>query len=256
VAVVSGFNLTPVKSTAVARPRQIDLRVDGAVGDRRFLFARSDGTRPSGVSKAPLLAIRARWDRSNERLELAVPDGPVIVGDARPRGDPIEVGLFDRRVKTRRVDPVFDEAVAHVDPMLTLLRVEEPDYAGGRHRVSLVSAASVSAIGAAGGDPGLDPRRFRMLVEVDDVDAFEEDAWNGRLVRLGDAVVRIDRGIARCVMTTMDPDDGRVDFPTLDVLSKSRRFGDGLLLGVYAGVEAPGVVRVGDPVEVALNARS
>ena len=45
IATVAGFNLTPVKSTALQHPETIDLRVDGAVGDRRFVFARDDGSR-------------------------------------------------------------------------------------------------------------------------------------------------------------------------------------------------------------------
>src|SRR5437773_7418320 len=40
--VVEGFNLTPVKSTALSHPDEIDLRREGAVGDRRFLFAHTN----------------------------------------------------------------------------------------------------------------------------------------------------------------------------------------------------------------------
>jgi uncharacterized protein YcbX len=49
-------------------------------------------------------------------------------------------------------------------------------------------------------------------------------------------------------MTTLNPVDGRQDFPTLDVLARTRKVGRDLLLGVYADVERPGVVRVGDDV--------
>ena len=44
--VVAGFNLTPVKSTALQQPDAIDLRIEGAVGDRRFLFVRGDPDEP------------------------------------------------------------------------------------------------------------------------------------------------------------------------------------------------------------------
>jgi len=246
---VAGFNITPVKSTALQQPDAIDLRVEGAVGDRRFLFARLDGTRPSGISKAPLMAIGTIWDRDAESLTLAFADGRTITGDARGRGEAIDVALYDRTVSGRRVDPAFDDAVADLDETLTLLRVDEPEYAGGMHRVSLVSRASVADVGAEGGDPALDPRRFRMLVEIDGLDAFAEDGWSGGRVRLGEAIVRVGDRMPRCVMTTLDPDTGRSDFPTLDVLARTRKVGTDLLLGVYGDVERPGVIRVGDPVE-------
>ncbi len=46
------------------------------------------------------------------------------------------------------------------------------------------------------------------------------------------------------------PRHGAQDFPTLDALADYRRAAAGLLLGVYADVERPGPIRVGDAVEV------
>jgi hypothetical protein len=53
MASVAGFNLTAVKSTALLAPSEVELGAGRAIGDRRFLFARLDGSRPSGISKAP-----------------------------------------------------------------------------------------------------------------------------------------------------------------------------------------------------------
>jgi uncharacterized protein YcbX len=49
-------------------------------------------------------------------------------------------------------------------------------------------------------------------------------------------------------MTTLHPDTGVQDFPTLDVLARTRKVGTDLLLGVYADVERPGVIGLGDEV--------
>lgn len=247
---VAAFNLTPVKSTGLHRPDVIDLRPEGAVGDRRFLFARLDGSRPSGISKAPLMGLVSAWDPDAERLSLRFPDGTEVHGDARPVGEAIDVALFDRTVPARPIDPMFTEAVHGIDETLTLMRVDGPEYAGGAHRLSVVSLASVADIGTRGGDPALDPRRFRMLVELDGLDPYEEDTWQGRQVRIGDAVIRLGDRMPRCVMTTLDPDTGQKDFETLEVLAGHRKNGTELLLGVYGDVERPGVARVGDPVEL------
>ena len=248
---VAGFNLTPVKSTSLLQPDQIELLREGAVGDRRFLFARRDGWRVSGISKAPLLPIRSSWDREGERLTLGFPDGTVVEGDATAVGDPLNVELYDRNVPGRGVDPVFTDAVrALIDETLMLLRVDEPEYAGGMHRVSIAARASIVDVGARGGEPSLDARRFRMLVELDGLEPFDEDGWAGCRVRVGEAVIRVGAGIPRCVMTTLSPDSGVKDFPTLHVLAGYRKIGQDLMLGVYGDVEEPGTIRVGDPVEV------
>jgi MOSC domain-containing protein len=251
LATVARFNVTPVKSTALHHPDAIDLRREGAVGDRRFLFARPDGSRPSGISKAPLMPILSDWSIPDEELTMRFPDGSIAEGSALPTGERTDIKLFDRTVPARAIDPIFTEATRRlVDETLTVYRVEEPESAGGGHRASIISLASVADVGTRGGDAQLDPRRFRMLIELDGVEAYAEDGWQGRGLRIGDALVRLGQRIPRCVMTTLSPDTGENDFATLKVLAQHRKVGTELLLGVYGDVVEPGRIAVGDAVEL------
>jgi len=248
---VERFNLTPVKSTALLQPGAIDLRPEGAVGDRRFLFVRANGERLSGETKAPLMNIRSTYDVAQEHLTLTFPDGATAEGGSASVGESRTVKLYDREVPARRVDPLFTEAIrtATGDDTLELLRVDEPEYAGGIDRVSIVSRASVDDLGSRGGVDRLDSRRFRMLIEIVDAEPFEEDTWAGRRIRVGDAVVRVGDPMPRCVVTTLNPDTAKKDFPTLDILASYRKRGTELLFGMYGEVEVAGEVRVGDAVE-------
>jgi uncharacterized protein len=251
IATVARFNVTPVKSTALHHPDAIDLRREGALGDRRFLFARSDGSRLSGISKAPLIPIVATWRPAEEHLTMRFPDATVVEGSALPVGERVDVKLFDRTISARSIHPSFTDAIAHrVDETLALLRVEEPEYAGGMHRASIVSRASIEDVGRRGADPRLDPRRFRALIELDGPDAYGEDAWQGRRVRIGGAVIRLAERMPRCVMTTLDPDTGEKNFDVLKVLAGYRKVGTQVVLGVYGDVEQPGRIERGDAVEL------
>jgi uncharacterized protein YcbX len=248
---VAGFNVTPVKSTALHRPERIELRPNGAVGDRRFLFARLSGERLSGISKASLMPIRSEHDGDRDHLRLTLGDR-TAEGPALGHGDAIAVHLFDRDVLARPVDPVFDAFVREVigDDTLALFRVEAPEYAGGGHRASLLARASVADLGARLGDEALDARRFRMLIEIDGLDLYEEDTWEGRRVRVGGAVIRVGERMPRCVMTTLHPDTGAQDTPVLAALVRYRTDEDGKpIVGVYGDVEVPGWIAVGDTVE-------
>ena len=221
------------------------------MGDRRFLFARSDGSRLRGISKAPLMPIVATWLTEEEHLTMHLPDATVVEGSALPAGKRVDVKLFDRTISGRPIHPSFAEALAPaVDETLVLLRVEEPEYAGGMHRASIVSLASIEDVGLRGADPNLDPRRFRMLIEVDGPDAYDEDAWQGRRVRVGEAVIRLGERMPRCVMTTLDPDTGDKNFDALKVLADFRKVGTEVVLGIYGDVEQPGRIERGDPVEL------
>ena len=251
VPTVARFNLTPVKSTGLHHPEEVFLGERGVDVDRRFLFLGPDGRRLSDVAKAPLLGIRARYDQESERLSLEFPDGTWCEGDAAALGDLVLVALFDREVKARPVLGPFSEASsAYAGRDVALARVEAPESADGSHRTSLVSVASVEDLARRGGRSAVDARRFRMLVEVDGCEPYQEDRWSGRRIGLGDAVVRVGPSIPRCVVTTLNPDSGERDFPTLAVLANYRKHEDGLMFGVYGDVERPGTVRVGDPIEL------
>ena len=114
----------------------------------------------------------------------------------------------------------------------------------------MISLASVADLAARGGVTKVDPRRFRMLIELDDCQPYEEDSWSGDRLRIGEAELLVSGPTYRCTLTTLHPDTGERDFPALDVLATYRQGADGLELGRYAQVLRPGVIRVGDTVEV------
>ena len=71
----------------------------------------------------------------------------------------------------------------------------------------------------------------------------------GRLFAIGAAVIRVGGAVDRCAVTTGDPETGERDLDTLRLLAdfRGRRESDrAILFGVYAMVERPGRVRVGD----------
>jgi uncharacterized protein len=89
-----------------------------------------------------------------------------------------------------------------------------------------------------------------MLIELDGCEPYEEDTWAGHRLRIGGTELLVGGPTHRCTLTTMHPDTGDKDFPALDVLATYRRTPGGLELGRYAAVLRPGVVRIGDRVEV------
>lgn len=245
------FNVTPVKSTALHHPDEIRLEPAGVAGDRAFFFVDGDGRRFSGATKAPLLPIRARYDLAREWLELTLPDGIVATGSTLADGRSLDVDFYGRSVPARIVEGDFTEALSHYAGREILLA--RPDRRGAAldvRPVTLVSVESVAELARRGGHDGeLSPARFRMTMEIEGVsEAHEEDSWEGRRVRVGEATLRIADQVPRCVVTTLDPATGIKDFPTLHVIKGYRgvtRKGN-VHFGVYAEVDEPGTVRVGD----------
>jgi uncharacterized protein YcbX len=252
--IVDRINVTPVKGTALLHPGRVELTATGIPQNRRFFMVDEGGGLFSAPDLGPLVRIRAAFSPADERLSLAFPDGDTVAGPADDLGEELVVDFYGRPVAAHVVEGPFADAFSvYAGRPLRLLRTVVEGDASDVHHVSLVSRASVAALAAGAGHEGeLDTRRFRMDLELDGCTAYEEDTWDGRRVRLGAAVVRLCGQVPRCILTTMHPDTGLKDFRTLHEIARQRPRIDadgGLPFGMYAEVEVPGTVAVGDAVE-------
>ena len=113
--------------------------------------------------------------------------------------------------------------------------------------VHLLTTASLQALARHAPETMWDARRFRpnFLVETSDgVEGLVESGWGGRTLRVGGLTLKCEMPAPRCSMTIQAqaglPKDPRV----LRTIVKKA----GQSLGLYANVEAPARVSVGDEV--------
>ena len=254
VAQVEHLRTTPVKGFAIRDSSSVFLAVDtGVEGDRAFFMVDAAGKLMSATRTACFLRYWASFDPAREVLVMGrgtetLVEEPVVEGGA------VKAHFFaDRYASGRLVQGPWNQFLSAIagEPV-RLVRATGPLGGFDVHPVSLVSGASVRALTDSHGEP-LDGRRFRMTVTVEGVPAFGEDGWLGMPLRIGDCVVRVTAPVRRCAAVQRDPDgaEGRED--ALRRIKQVRGTataaqGRGLHLGVYADVEQPGVVRVGDDV--------
>ena len=93
---------------------------------------------------------------------------------------------------------------------------------------------------------GIDRRRLRPNILIGGVEGFAEREWEGRRMRVGETVIRLDHLCERCVMTTIDPDTLEIDADVLRRIN-AELYGRAAL---NTAVERPGRIAVGDPVEL------
>jgi uncharacterized protein YcbX len=250
---VARFNVTPVKSTRLHQPEEVRIETHGVVGNREFFLVDDGGRLFTGSKLGELVRIEAEYDDASDRLRLRLPGGIEVDGPADGGGERLEVDFWGRAVRARVVEGPWTEHLERfAGRRLRLARVERPGDGSDVRPVTLVSLASVLELSHQGGrQEPVDPRRFRMTIELEGTGPHEEDSWEGRHVRVGDVVLLVGEPVPRCVVTTQDPDAGVRDFPTLSVIKRYRGVsGEGdLPFGVYAAVVEPGRARVGDPVE-------
>ena len=252
---VSRLCVTPVKGLALHEPDEVHLSEHGVAENRRFFLVDSVGFLVSGIDHGPLCLVRAEYDPEGDSLSLAFPDGTLVEGNAAAEGERVETDFYgDRIVRSRVVEGPFAEALSSfVGKQLRLVRPERLGDGCDIQPVTLLSDASVEELRRrAGHEEPVDGRRFRMLVHLGDCEAHEEDTWEGRLLSLGEALVRVGGPVPRCATTTRSPETGVRDFDTLRAIKAYRglRAGKKIDFGVYGTVERTGTVRVGDPAEL------
>ncbi len=248
---VTRLAVTAVKGLRLSEVPEVELAHRGALGDRAFYLVDERGRMVNGKQIGALQTVSAGYERAERKLTLTFADGS-SVSDAVEAGAPMRTTFFSREREARLVLGPFAAALsAHIGRPLRLV---EPDLAVDRGldgAVSMISGASLGRLAEAAGWASVDPRRFRMLIEVDGVTAHEEDGWVGRTLRIGTARVKGQGHAGRCLITSRDPETGVIDLPTLDVLRGYRGQTAGtepLPFGIHGRVLEPGMVRVGDPV--------
>lgn len=250
---VAWIAIAPVKSMALLQLDQAMLERTGIAGDRAFAVIDAHDRLVNGKRIGALMTIRPEVDPAAGRLTLRFPGEPAMSGDV-VLGEETTATFFG---EPRPVQPLigpWSEALsawAHQD-----LRLVAPVGTGeGIDRgpsVTLLSTAALATLAHAAGqtDP-IDGRRFRMTFGIDDVEAFAEDGWIGRDVRVGAALIRPIGNVGRCAVTTQDPDTGVPTFDTLRILQQIRgtlESTEPLPCGVVAEIVEPGEVRLGDPI--------
>jgi uncharacterized protein YcbX len=249
-AVVTGLATTAVKGMRLRAVDTIELGERGARGNRDFYVIDERGRMINGKQLGSLQAVVADHDPGGE-LTLIFPGGTRARAELR-FGATVSTTFYSLPREARELIGPWSDALS--DFCGRALRVVQSEGAVDRGRTgaaSVISRASLQRLAKVAGRELVDERRFRMLIEVDGIDAHAEDDWVGRRVRVGPALVAMHGHVGRCMITSLDPDTGDVDLPTLDLLRSYRHnltSTEPLPFGIYGQVLRSGTVTVGDSV--------
>jgi uncharacterized protein len=181
-----------------------------------------------------------------ELVKVAVWRSMVLAAAAGPEADawfsaylgqPVRLVWLDDPTR-RAVDPEFG---ANGDTV---------SFADG-YPLLLTSTGSLDQLGewlTAAGDQPVPMNRFRPNVVVSGYEPWDEDRW--RRIRIGAVCFRVAKPCGRCIVTTTDQTTGERGRQPLRMLARHRRFGKSLVFGQNIIPDSPGLIRVGDPIEI------
>jgi uncharacterized protein YcbX len=279
----------PVKSMAGEKLDRSSLGAAGIPGDRGWAVRDEVRGGIRGAKKLPgLMQCSARYlEEPGEGAtcvppaEITLPNGERVLADAPGAADKLGAAL-GTRVTLWPLQPASDldhyrrGAADHEDLEVELREVfgrekSEPlpdlskfppeifefESPPGTYfdaaPLLVMTDATLRRLQALSPGSTVDVRRFRpnILLSVDADTAasnggFPEAAWAGRRLRVGDSVLELTLACPRCVMISLP----FADLPKDSALLRTVVRDAGQVAGVYARVERPGAVRIGDPVEL------
>ena len=227
---VLGIWRYPVKSMAPNALPEADVSWHGLAGDRRWAFVR-DGVVQSGF---PWFTLRERSD-----LNRYVPS---FVDPTRPDKSATRV-----RTPSGIDYDVTDPALAAELSSSPIRLIKQDRGVFDTFPLSLITAQTITRLSEMTGEI-LQVERFRpnLMIDAFDSSAFCEDAWVGRVLRIGGTRIRIDKRDGRCAVITIDPLTSERNPDVLRVVAREREG----CVGVYGTTVEPGVVRVNDEVMI------
>jgi uncharacterized protein len=251
------LSIAPVRGLGLEHPDSVDLTDVGVVEDRRFYLIDDGGRIVDQLLAGGLVQVGAQTDPDATRLRLTFPDGSVV-DDTIELAEPVETAIYKRTaVGHVVVGPWAEGLEPYAGRRVRLVRCDRPGGTRKRNAISLISDGSLRELARRVDRPTVDGRRFRMLIEIDDAAAHQEDTWIGGRIAIGSARLEITKADARCAIPGHDPDSGLRDLDILRTIIAYRGLRDGRKadFGVLGEVLIQGRVRVGDEVVVLSTGR-
>lgn len=212
----------PVKSVGGQSLAAAAVGALGVEGDR-VIAVLDDREQITWAGAIPAL-MQVRAIMADEAVaELILPDGTHFRSDASDA---------DSRLS----------AAVQATVKLTAHRPDRPEAA-----LHVVTTTSIRSLSLALPDSAVDPSRFRPNLVLDEVadesgTGYPELGWIGRRMAIGALRLRFTETCQRCVMITKETPTVPHDRAVLRWVAREV----GSVFGVYAAVEAPGYVHIGD----------
>ena len=172
------------------------------------------------VNTPGLAQLKLRFDHKALRLHISLED-TVLVDEALDNNGRMRIAsAIENYVRQLDENPLS----SHPDrlPLRVVgdgLTSRYQDNEAGM--ITLHSRESLTAVATAVGAADLSELRFRSNIAIEGLEAWEEQSWVGRKIRIGQVIFKVVTPKGRCLATQANPHSGERDLPILKTLIRA-----------------------------------
>ena len=237
--IISSIHFSPIKSLSFTNIESCEIKKNlGILNDRKFAFSRV-----VDAEKALLIEKNPNERKLNNFLSLK--NSPVLnkynftykdnklalIFDGKEQ---ISITADDIDQRSKLINKLIDLESSLKKPMFLLQNNEFPFYDTSNsnkvfNSISLINLNSIEDFEKKINQK-VEFQRFRGNFYVDGIDAWEEQNWIGKNIKINNVLFKVERNIPRCVAINLKPKTDHSDLSLLQSLKKGYNHFDQFLV--------------------------
>lgn len=257
-ATISSIHYCPVKSVSFQRIKNCEIKKNiGIVGDRIFAFSKGLNFEQAKKFEKNPEERRGKWNKiltlknspvmnkynflfDGDNLTLTYQNDDILTINTNELDDyeliskkilELENSLNDQIVLMQnKIFPFFDTSISNK----TVLN----------HSISLINIKSIEDFQNKINQK-IEIQRFRGNIYIDGIEAWEEQNWIGKIIKINDILFKVEKKIPRCVAINLRPNSDDNSLNLLQLLKKNYNHFD---MGIYLTALNDGKVNTGEKI--------
>ena len=254
--IISSIHFSPIKSLSFTNINSCEIKKNlGILNDRKFAFSRV-----VDAEKALLIEKNPNERKLNNFLSLK--NSPVLnkynftykdnklalIFDGKEQ---ISITADDIDQRSKLINKLIDLESSLKKPMFLLQNNEFPFYDTSNsnkvfNSISLINLNSIEDFEKRINQK-VEFQRFRGNFYVDGIDAWEEQNWIGKNIKINNVLFKVERNIPRCVAINLKPKTDNSDLNLLQSLKKTYNHFD---MGIYLRSLNDGKIKLGNTIKL------
>ena len=255
---ISSIHYCPVKSVSFQSIKNCEIKKNiGIVGDRIFAFAKGLNFEQAKLFEKDPEERRGKWNKI-----LTLKNSPMMNKyNFLFDGNNLTLTFKNKEILTINFNELNKyELVSNKilelensikDPIILMKNEESPFYDTSiskktvlNHSISLINNKSIEDFKNKINQE-IEIQRFRGNIYINGIDAWEEQNWVGKIMKINDVSFKVEKKIPRCVAINLKPNS---DDKSLNLLQSLKKNYNHIDMGIYLTALNDGQINTGEKI--------